>query len=125
LRGTHGGGRRRRANGSVSSSVAFGGGAAAGSGGDDAASLASSLISSSSGLKAIHSKRSLTAVIERQVAATAEHAAATLAGCSGGFVPGEGVPEPRIVVHAEGAEGFAVKKALVGLLPYQHRHPGV
>lgn len=105
----------------------------------DACSVADSALACSAALRAVHSKRSMTAVVARvcdayEAAPTAAQAVATLkqALASGSISATEasGIalpvqPEPPTVAHHEYLERVLQRRALVGSLPYQRQHPGV
>jgi hypothetical protein len=95
--------------------------------GDDAASIATSLLSSASSLRGVHSKKSLTTLVERTARQAREHISRGLAGGAGADDGDNsaGIPEPRIVTVVDAPGAMAQKKALVSLLPYQHRNPAV
>jgi hypothetical protein len=88
---------------------------------DDAKSVAESLLSTTSSIRQVHSKKSLTAVIERAKKRSAE----TNEGGEGGAPSLPKVEPPVIVVLNEFGEGLADKKKLVSQIPYMNRNPAV
>ncbi|KAA0151863.1 hypothetical protein FNF29_04269 [Cafeteria roenbergensis] len=90
-------------------------------GGDDNASVAESIMSSASSARFVHSKRSLTAMVERERRRMSEEAALP-------DLPDEDeeVAPPRIVTHDGSAESKAAKERhLATTLPFRNRNPYV
>jgi hypothetical protein len=89
----------------------------------------------------VHSKRSLAAVVDRTLAANAQHTREALLGGPGTEKPSAGDAELRAHLAATGGgavlqppvvvelrdlgPALAEKRALIQLLPYQHRNPAV
>lgn len=94
----------------------------AGRGGDDAGSVATSILSSASTVRGVHSKKSLTAVVERTQQDERERIAAAVADNQS--MPVYGLV-PVIVTHNDLGPAIEAKKHLVANLPYQHRNPAV
>jgi hypothetical protein len=92
--------------------------------GDDSGSIATSVLSSASSIRSVHSKRSLTHMIDRHMAKEqARIAAAVAAGHTDDTL--QPIAPPRMVVSSEYAGALQDKRGLVGLLPYQRRNPAV
>lgn len=91
--------------------------------GNDAASVATSILSSASSIRGVHSKRSLTALVERTTAGGVgglSAAAATALGVGGGAME-----QPKLVVLDDRAQAVEEKKNLVNTRPYQYQSPSV
>jgi hypothetical protein len=102
--------------------------------GDDSGSIATSILSSASSIRSVHSRKSLTKLIDRHLSREkARIAAAVAAGntddhaapvpATTTVVVPAGIPTPKIVVSTELSEAHDDKKHLVSLLPFQRRNP--